>query len=314
MTIPVPAATSGGGPGVIVPGMSETVSASTPSSTSPSTSASTSASAGAPGPVPSAPPQQQGPKQEQTPPFVPELPYSGWGLSRSIRLFLAHRKEPVDPAGFYSLIAADSVRQLRRYTSLAGQLVLDVGGGPGYFRSAFLAAGARYIWVEPDVSEMEAGGIEVPGRVRGSALELPFRTGSIDLCYTSNVLEHVPDPWRMCSELVRVTKPGGLIFLSFTNWLSPWGGHETAPWHYLGGERAAQRFEKRHGRPPKNYFGRTLFPVSVADTLAWVRSRSDLVVIDAMPRYLPDWAKVILKVPGAREVITWNLAMLLRKV
>ncbi len=247
-------------------------------------------------------------------PLVRTLPYSGWGLTRSKTLFLAHRKEPVDPAGFYSLIAADSVRQLQRYTSLTGQLILDVGGGPGYFRSAFLDAGARYVWVEPDVSEMEAASIEVPGRVRGSALDLPFQTGSIDLTYTSNVLEHVPDPWRMCSELVRVTRPGGLIFLSYTNWLSPWGGHETAPWHYLGGDRAAARFERRRGHAPKNIYGRTLFPVSVADTLSWARRRGDVEVLDAMPRYLPDWAKHILKVPGAREIITWNLAMVLRKL
>jgi SAM-dependent methyltransferase len=245
---------------------------------------------------------------------VREVPYEGWGLRRSVTLFLAHRKEPVDPAGFYSLIAADSVNQLRRYTPLAGQLVLDVGGGPGYFRSAFLAAGARYYWVEPDVSEMGAGGLDVPGRIRGSALDLPFKTGSVDLTYTSNVLEHVPDPWRMCAELVRVTRPGGLVFLSFTNWLSPWGGHETAPWHYLGGDRAAARFERRKGSPPKNIYGKTLFPVSVADALAWARGREDVHIVDAMPRYLPDWGKTILKVPGAREVLTWNLAMLLRKI
>lgn len=273
--------------------MSETVSASnSPTSSAPA----------------SARPASEGP------PVVRDLPYAGFGLSRSVTLFKAHRKEPVDPAGFYSLIAADSVRQLERYTSLSGQLVLDVGGGPGYFRSAFLDAGARYYWVEPDVSEMEAGGIEVPGRIRGSALELPFRTDSIDLCYSSNVLEHVPDPWRMCAELVRVTQPGGLIFLSYTNWLSPWGGHETAPWHYLGGHRAAERFRRREGRAPKNRFGETLFPVSVAGTLAWARQRDDVVVVDAMPRYLPDWAKVILRVPGAREVVTWNLALVLRKV
>jgi SAM-dependent methyltransferase len=246
-------------------------------------------------------------------PPIAALPYSGWGLRRSVTLFRAHRKEPIDPAGFYSLIAADSVRQLSRYAPLSDQLVLDVGGGPGYFRSAFLDVGARYYWVEPDVSEMEAGGLDVPGRVRGSALELPFRTGSIDLTYTSNVLEHVPDPWRMCGELIRVTRPGGLIFLSYTSWLSPWGGHETAPWHYLGGDRAAARFERRKGVPPKNVFGKTLFPVFVSDTLAWARSRQDIEVIDAMPRYLPDWAKGILKVPGAREIATWNLAMVLRK-
>ena len=38
--------------------------------------------------------------------------------------------------------------------------------------------------------------------------------------------------------MVRVTKPGGLVFVSYTVWWGPWGGHETAPWHYLGGRFA----------------------------------------------------------------------------
>ena len=57
----------------------------------------------------------------------------------------------------------------------------------------------------------------------------------------------------------------GIVFVAFTNWLSPWGGHETSPWHYLGGERAARRYQRRHGEPPKNRYGRSLYPVSVAD-------------------------------------------------
>ncbi|WP_238437014.1 MULTISPECIES: class I SAM-dependent methyltransferase [unclassified Frankia] len=266
-----------------------------------------------------APVEEAGAAAELKPQVAPEdppvaaLPYPGWGLQRSAKLLLAHRKEPVDPAGFYSLIAADSVRQLERYTSIADKLVLDVGGGPGYFRSAFMAAGARYYWVEPDVSEMGAAGIEVPGRIRGSALEMPIRTGSIDLTYTSNVLEHVPDPWKMCGELVRITKPGGLIFLSYTSWLSPWGGHETAPWHYLGGHRAAARFERLRGHPPKNVYGSSLFPVYVTDALAWAKTRMDVEIVDAMPRYLPDWGRAILRIPGLREIVTWNLAMILRK-
>jgi SAM-dependent methyltransferase len=253
-----------------------------------------------------------GPEQPKTA-TLPPVPYSNWGLRRSWTLFSAHRKKPVDPPpDFYRLIAADSVRQLSRYTSVAGQGVLDVGGGPGYFRDAFLEAGARYCWLEPDVSELEV--TDVPGRIRGSALALPVRTGSVDICYTSNVLEHVPDAWQMCAELARVTRPGGYIYLSYTTWLSPWGGHETAPWHYLGGHRARERYEQRTGTPPKNVYGESLFPVYVSDTLAWARSRQDVEVIDALPRYLPDWSKAILKVPVLREIITWNLLVVLRKL
>src|SRR5215471_6049993 len=117
----------------------------------------------------------------------------------------------------------------------------------------------------------------------------------------------------MLAEMVRVTRPGGVVFVAFTNWLSPWGGHETSPWHYLGGERAARRYQRRNDRSPKNYYGRSLFPVSVAAALAWTRSAPDAELIDAVPRYLPDWSRPILRVPVLREFLTWNLLLVLRR-
>ncbi|HHT8842886.1 TPA: class I SAM-dependent methyltransferase, partial [Burkholderia cenocepacia] len=72
------------------------------------------------------------------------------------------------------------------------------------------------------------------GGVVGDALRLPLADGSVDVVFSSNMWEHVPHPEAVADELLRVTRPGGLLFLSYTNWLSPWGGHETSPWHWLG--------------------------------------------------------------------------------
>jgi SAM-dependent methyltransferase len=149
--------------------------------------------------------------------------------------------------------------------------------------------------------------------VLGSGQALPVRSEAVDLTYSSNVLEHVPDPWQMGEEMLRVTRRGGTCFLSFTSWWSPWGGHETAPWHYLGGEHAARRYERRKGHPPKNEFGRTLFAVTVADALRWARSTPLGLLVDARPRYLPAWARPVVRVPGVRELATWNLALVLRR-
>jgi SAM-dependent methyltransferase len=144
-------------------------------------------------------------------------------------------------------------------------------------------------------------------------MNLPFRDGSVDLCYSSNVLEHVPDPWRMADEMLRVTRPGGIAFISYTVWYGPWGGHETAPWHYLGGRRARQRYAARHGHEPKNRYGESLFPVTVRAGLEWARRQTAGEVVDVLPRYHPRWARGILRVPGLREVATWNLALVVRK-
>src|SRR5262249_25835551 len=43
---------------------------------------------------------------------------------------------------------------------------------------------------------------------------LPFRTGAFDAVFSIAVLEHVRDPFRCASELVRVLKPGGSIFVA----------------------------------------------------------------------------------------------------
>jgi SAM-dependent methyltransferase len=144
-------------------------------------------------------------------------------------------------------------------------------------------------------------------------MELPFADGTFDVCYSSNVLEHVSDPWRMADEMVRVTRPGGVTFISYTVWFGPWGGHETAPWHYLGGMRARRRYARRHGRQPKNRFGESLFPVTVRAGLAWARSQTAADVLDVSPRYHPRWSRRVLQVPILREVVTWNLMIVLRK-
>lgn len=235
-------------------------------------------------------------------------------LGRSVGLFSAFRREQSDPAFFYGTLARDTVAQLRSYTPLDGRLVVDVGGGPGYFADALREAGARCLCVDADAHEMRLHGRDADlHAVQGSALDLPLRDGSVDVCFSSNVLEHVPDRTRMADEMVRVTRPGGLVYLSYTLWLSPWGGHETSPWHYLGGSYAAERFTRRHGRRPKNDFGRSMYAAHAKEMIRWARGRGGVTAVDIRPRYLPDWMRPIVHVPFLREVVTWNLLLVLRK-
>lgn len=239
-------------------------------------------------------------------------------VRRSLRLLYSFRFEQTDPARFYGGIATDSAQLLGDFYAdltgrdLTGATVLDVGGGPGYFADEFARAGARYIPVEPDPSEMHAAGISVPAAVRGSGMALPFRDDAVDICFSSNVAEHVPDPWRMADEMVRVTRPGGMIVLSYTVWLGPFGGHETGPWHYFGGEYAARRYRRRHGREPKNRFGVSLFAVRAADGVRW-SERTPARVHAVFPRYHPRWAWWLVRLPAIRELLVSNLVVVARK-
>ncbi len=238
---------------------------------------------------------------------------SRWTLRRSVALLSAFRVEQTDPARFYRTLAEDSVQQVLGYAALEGAVVLDVGGGPGWFADAFRRAGAAYVSVESDLGELAAVTVPGPGSVLGSALALPFRDGAVDVCYSSNVLEHVPDQDRMLDEMLRVVRPGGLVFCSYTLWLSPHGGHETSPWHYVGGTYAARRYARRHGRPPKNVYGTSMFPAWAGRGVRWARRHPDVEVVHLLPRYHPWWAWWVAQVPGLREVAAWNLVLVLRR-
>ncbi len=240
-----------------------------------------------------------------------------------MRLLSEFRYEQPDPARFYGALGADTATMVGdlwlslRGSSLAGRTLLDVGGGPGYFASAFGDAGVRYIGVEPDPFEthtaMLAAGPVVPRQpgtfVRASGMALPFAEDSVDICLSSNVAEHVPRPWQLGNEMLRVTKPGGLVVLSYTVWLGPFGGHEMGLTHYLGGARAAALYARRHGRPAKNNYGSSLFAVSAADGLNWARATGAAVA--TFPRYHPRWAWWLTSVPVLREFTVSNLVLVL---
>lgn len=253
-----------------------------------------------------------------------------WGLLSDFKY------EQTRPDIFYGHLAADTVsliesvwrgatasEEKKNGRSLAGTRVLDVGGGPGYFGVAFSDADAEYFTCEPDVGEMAAAGITLQSSVRGSGLDLPFLDNSFDITYSSNVAEHVPDPWRMADEMLRVTKPGGIVIYSYTVWLGPFGGHETGLWqHYVGGEFAARRYRQKHGKEPKNRWGKTLFSVSAAAGLRYgwrveragrAESQEAAEFIAAFPRYHPWWAWWMVHIPGFREFAVSNLVLVLRK-
>ena len=241
-------------------------------------------------------------------------------LRRSARLLSSFRHEQPAPAKFYGALAIDTADMVGDLWQgihgerPAGRRVLDVGGGPGYFAGAFIDAGLRYIGVEPDPDEMHAAGPALTREsgtfVRASGMALPFADDCVDICLSSNVAEHVARPWELGGEMLRVTRPGGLVVLSYTVWLGPFGGHEMGLTHYLGGARAAERYARKHGHPAKNNYGSSLFAVSAADGLDWAASTGALLA--AFPRYHPKWAWWLTGVPVVREFLVSNLVLVLQ--
>jgi SAM-dependent methyltransferase len=235
------------------------------------------------------------------------------GFRRSIRLYRLFRIEQTDPDLFYRSLAEDAVQQVADHCELAGQTVVDVGGGNGWFTAAFRARGSNSYLFEPDLTELCGRGRPAAAAVLADGYWLPVRDSAADVVFSSNVLEHVSDPMGLIEEMVRVTRPGGLVYLSFTNWYSPWGGHEMSPWHYLGPGFAERRYVRRNQKLPKNRPGVTLFALHVGPLLRELRARHDIEIVVARPRYYPDWCGFLVRLPLLREFLTWNLMVIVRR-
>src|ERR1700733_7339975 len=69
--------------------------------------------------------------------------------ARPSRLFPAEQSHP---DSLYPALAQDAVAQLEEHGPLAGQTVLDIGGGPGYLTAAVQARGGNCCLLEPDAA------------------------------------------------------------------------------------------------------------------------------------------------------------------
>ncbi|HQT26446.1 MAG TPA: class I SAM-dependent methyltransferase, partial [Burkholderiales bacterium] len=78
----------------------------------------------------------------------------------------------------------------------------------------------------------------------GSATDIPIEDNAVDLCLVPELLEHVAD-WESCvREFARITKPGGMIFLSTTNVLCPVQQEFTLPFYSWYPSFLKRRYEK----------------------------------------------------------------------
>jgi ubiquinone/menaquinone biosynthesis C-methylase UbiE len=101
--------------------------------------------------------------------------------------------------------------------------VVDVGAGTAQIPIALCSAHATVHVTAIDMAEhmLRVGRANVEraglgGRIRlqcCDAKRMPFQTGSIDVVMSNSIVHHIPDPASVFAEMVRVVKPGGLLFV-----------------------------------------------------------------------------------------------------
>ena len=236
------------------------------------------------------------------------------GLRTSLResreMFWLFRNERRDPEPFYERLAQGTVASLP--FELCGKTILDLGCGPGHYARALRDEGATVIPVDLDPAEFALPGGPPGGELVADGRQLPMASEAFDAVVCSNMLEHTPRTAAVLAEVRRVLRPGGCLWLSWTNWYSPWGGHEISPFHYLGPRLGMKVHARLRPGPWKNVPGEHLFPVHIGPTIAMLRSDPGWVLEDASPRYYPS-QRWLLALPGVREVAVWNCVLVLRR-
>lgn len=117
-------------------------------------------------------------------------------------------------------------------TIKAGSRVLDIGAGSCPYRAYF--SHCRYetqdfTRLNPDQLRAAKGYGQIDYISDATAIPVPDGTFDVILC--TEVLEHVPEPIRVVSEMGRILRPGGTLLLT-----APLGsGLHQEPFHYYGG-------------------------------------------------------------------------------
>lgn len=97
----------------------------------------------------------------------------------------------------------------------AGTLVIDAGAGEGRFKPYF--AHTHYIGIDFGLGDASWNYRSLD--VMGDIARMPIAENVADAVICTQTLEHVPEPAQVITELARVLKPGGSLYLAAPqNW------------------------------------------------------------------------------------------------
>jgi SAM-dependent methyltransferase len=230
-------------------------------------------------------------------------------LPKLISHHLKHRDDPE----FYRLQAEDAIQWLQRKGVRldASVKAIDLGCGHGVFGDQLLRFGCEVTFSDEQNLLIDRLRHHPFKAFNIDAQELR-ELGEFDLVICSNVLEHLSRPEKFLATFHECLKPGGRFYLSWTNWLSPWGGHEFSPFHYLGPRLGPRVADKLTGRKRLHTPFENLFPTSIGRTLGLLKKNTAVRVVAAAPRYYPEF-QFLCRIPAVREFLTWNCALLLER-
>jgi len=230
-----------------------------------------------------------------------------------IHRLIRHHLKHGDDTAFYEMQAEDAVSWMEKKGVIldASVSALDLGCGHGVFGGSLERKGCQVTYADIECNL-------VPERSKAPFIQVDLDQeqqadlGTYDLIVCSNVYEHLAKPRPFLSQLKTHLRPGGQVYLSWTNWLSPWGGHDFSPFHYLGPHWGPAVYDRLIGKPRIHEPFKTLYPTYIGQTLRWIHSLPGLTVRACVPRYYNEFA-LLTRLPIVREFLTWNTALLIQR-
>ena len=228
------------------------------------------------------------------------------------KLILQHLQHR-DDEDFYLLQTRDAIRWMERQgvPFREGTSVLDLGCGHGLMGAELIKRGCVVTFADESrtlLPSLATASFRTINLDRDDASKL----GSFDVVVCSNVLEHLAKPMELVTQMPNLLRPDGHFYLSWTNWLSPWGGHDFSPFHYLGPRLGPKVFDRISGRKRLHTPFVTLYPIHIGPVLRRIRQQPGLNIVRAAPRYYPEFS-FLMALPIVREFLAWNCAVLVRK-
>jgi len=120
---------------------------------------------------------------------------------------------------------------LDRAATTSSSRMIDVGCGTGGVLQALAGHGLTVGIDRAEVALRFCREKGLTAVVLGSALELPFATGSFDVCTMMDVLEHVDDEQAPLAEARRILRPGGALVVSVPAFDALWSQHDVTLEH-----------------------------------------------------------------------------------
>jgi SAM-dependent methyltransferase len=158
------------------------------------------------------------------------------------------------------LIAEPLVRRMRPLLPAGRARILEVGCGTGGISLHLATQGFDVTAVDREQYDPEALAAARQFAHRANihlnvcltdGAALPFRAGTYDAVVCANVVEHLEDPPATMAEIYRVLVLGGVAFVDFPLFHSPYGGHIDdvikIPWFHLLHRRWVEAELQRRG-------------------------------------------------------------------